>query len=557
MLAALAFSQPKVVLVPAEAVKDDGLSVEYREQAIAAGRLDPPTVDTLSRALALRFARQRALASRAPDTFLPPRALNYCIVTDPIGSRPYFEPFVEASALVYACDFARETGGEELGALAIGFAELLGQVGTPGKAMLASLGYLLSLPEAAAETLALELARARRPDAAAFRALGVALPGLRAALLHEGVNLVGAAPETHANIKGTGLYASRAFGPTLGRLLSGFDVEARRVADAYLAHVGRRTGEPEREVAAMLAEDAPRVVLVRGDRVLWHPHRPDETERVLRELGDIGDEIGRSLLRDLRMVDDASRRMRSLLRSPDAMRVPVHSIDEGGGVYLRHEDSIVAYDLDQPGLDASREPGPAFHDLLLAARTAHEWGHVAVENDVVSGAQSGAFDAAKREIAQALRDVAAHVAPELADEIRDELREIASAGEDLGALPLARIEDYSANLLMRHALTPAELEAYVRNNVRPLLRIDAKPLRKLARYAYEAQYLGLGCAPDPWGYFLRISYFAEEMIEGGVTSEARARALFAAVARALGLLHVEPGMLTRSIDGARPPRAVC
>jgi len=544
----LCFSQRDVVLVPAEAIGKEGIGPAYRAQAEADGRLSSLCLDTLSESLATHFRRRRLLTERAPDWFLPPRALNYCVVVEPLASRPYFEPFVEASALLYASDFETPSGGMELGCFSLLLAELLGQVGTPGKALLASLGYLVSLSDEEANALTVELARTRRPDEGAFHALGAEISHLRNFVFHENINVPSSPTGTLARIKGTGLWAERAVAGTLGRLVMTFDTAARTVADDYLSRASLRSGTPSRDVADMLVRWKPRVVVALGDLVLWHPKQPDDVARLEGALDGIGDAIGKSLEKDLLLVDEASRRMRALLAEPDSMRIPIHSIDEGGGVYLRHEDALIAYDLEQPGLDARREPGPAFHDLLLAARVAHEWGHVAVENGVVRVADPSALEEAKREIAQALRDVARHVDASLREEVELELREIAGAGEDLGELPLARIEDYSANLLMRYALRPAELDAYVRNNVRPLLKLSIRPLRKLARFAYEAQYLGLGTLADPWGYFMAVTYFREEMIDGGIVDEVRARSLFAAVGHALRAYAIDRTKLAREID---------
>jgi hypothetical protein len=319
------------------------------------------------------------------------------------------------------------------------------------------------------------------------------------------------------------------------------------VADAYLSRAAARHGRPETKLLEWLGRDAPRVVVALGERVLWHPERPADTSALEAELASVGDAVAASLERDLRVVESASHRMRSLFADPGSMRVPTESIDEGGGVWLRHGDAIVAYDLEQPGLDARREPGPAYHRLLLAARTAHEWGHVAIENGVIRIQDAGAYAEAKRDIARILEriDVAADDA--WRGELDAERADLDAANESLETLPLARFEDYGANLLMRHALTPAELEAYVRNNVRPLGLVETGPLRKLSRYAYEAQYLGLGGVADPWDYFVRLTFFREEMIDSGLVSEHDARALFAAVGRALGAYDLDPSKLSRPL----------
>ncbi len=554
-LADFCFAERHAFLVPAEAVGEGGLTDRFTEGLLASGRAGRGVAQGLSASIAAHWRRRAALARGAPDTFLPPRALNYLVVTDPSASRPYFEPFVGASALLYASDFATETGGRELGAYALCFTELLGQVGTPGKAALTSLCYLLSLEEGEVAELARDVARCARPDAPAFDLLCEHLGTVRSHVFCEGVNLPTPAPEGHARIQGTSLFAPRSMASTLGRIVRAFDVEARRVADEYLARAAVRTGSPESRLLEWLRADAPRVVVALGERVLWHPDRPAEVEALEAELGTIGDRVAESLEQDLRTVASASARMRALLREPEGMRVPTESIDEGGGVWLRHADAIVAYDLEQPGLDARTEPGPAYHGLLLAARTAHEWGHVAIENGVVYVADTDAYAEAKRDIERVIERIAVSADAAWSGELAAERSELAREGQDLGALPLARFEDYGANLLMRHALTPAELEAYVRNNVRPLGLVDTGPLRKLSRYAYEAQYLGLSGVDDPWDYFVRVTFFREEMIDSGLVSELDARALFASVGRALGAYGLNASKLSREL-GALPRRIV-
>jgi hypothetical protein len=239
------------------------------------------------------------------------------------------------------------------------------------------------------------------------------------------------------------------------------------------------------------------------------------------------------LIADLATIDRVTRAFLGLLVDPGALVVPTGSLEEAGGVFVHHERRLIAYALVQPGLDVRIEAAPPFHRLLLAARVAHEWGHLAVDGGAVPVplANRGAFGEAESEL-RALFLRVVRTAPDAAKgAIEAELAELERERIRIETLPLARIEDYRSNVLFRRVLSTAEREAYIRVNIRSLLTEPIGVIPKLARYAYESQYLWLSEMPDPWHYLFSCTYLREEMVESDLVSEATLRELVAIVGR--------------------------
>jgi hypothetical protein len=548
-LAPFYFAHPECILLPVEHLGDTGISGELAAELRARKLFGDTSIELFDAALVRLFARGRALADAAPDTHLPPRVMNVCVVTAPQTTRPYFQPFVDESVLIYASDLDPATSSVEHAAFQMLFAERLGQLRRFGLALLASIPFLLAMTDEEASDFMRGAARSTRPDAEVARSLGELLPAMRKSMLAEGAGLSGDPPPGYGRLRGTALAATREIAPDLSRLTAAAEACASRVASAYLARQAQRDpcGEPPEDVVVRrLEREAPRVLVTDASgQILWDPERPSDTARLREAIDGVGTLPARSLAEDLATVGDATRRFLAILRDPDALVVPTASLEEAGGVYVHHDRRLIAYALVQPGLDATREAAPPYHRLLVAARVVHEWGHLAVDGGVVpvSPGRHRDFERAGAEL-RALYGRIIETAPASAREALDaELAELRAEGTRLEELPFSRMEDYRSNLLARRVLRTEELEAYIRANIRSLLAEPIGLLRKLSRYAYEAQYLWLSKMADPWSYLVKSTYFREEYVDPEIVSEPAARELVRVVGELCGCYAVDESKL--------------
>ncbi len=521
-------------LLPVEHLSRSGLDAELAREVGRRSLLSPDAVRLFDAALACFFERCDALHAAAPDVHPPPRLSNVLVVTAQETTRPFFQPFVDMSVIVYATDLDHERSSAEHVAFQILFGERLGQLKRYGKALLATLPFLLSLRDDEAEAFTRGAARSERPDNELSRRLAALLPRLRAHVLAEGAGLGAEAPEGYGRIQGTPLAIDRAFFPELGALGKAVEEAASNVAGGYLERQRRRSTSHEDEVCAYLREARPEVLLVaEPGTILWDPERAADVDAVRAALSEIGELPSKSLVLDLATVARVTRDFFTRVAPAGALAVPTESLEESGGVFVHHERKLVAYALVQPGLDVCAEAAPPFHRQLLAARVAHEWGHLAVDAGFVPKAPDK--QAQDEEAALGLRTLFARIArtapPAAREAIAGELAEHERARIALEDLPLARIEDYRSNLVSRRILAREELEAYIRVNIRSLAAEPIGVLQKLARYAYEAQYLWLSEMPDPWRYLLSSTYLREEMVESEIVSEAALRELVDLVGR--------------------------
>jgi hypothetical protein len=200
-----------------------------------------------------------------------------------------------------------------------------------------------------------------------------------------------------------------------------------------------------------------------------------------------------------------------------------------------------------------REPGVPFERWMLAARTIHEWGHLAVEAGLVPvpEARAAEFAAVQGELAELFEGIARDCPAPLRAHASRSLAALAaktgSIGRTLVSQCLERMSDWQANLLAQRYLEPVERETYVRNNVRPLLgELDSTQLfQALARYAFEYQYLRFDVERDARSYFLACTWFGEQFLARRLLSEARLDALLDVMGR-LCLCHAVDATRFRS-----------
>ncbi len=545
VLAPFYFEHEGCFLVPLEELSMAGVSAEIADEIERRGLLSRGAIDLLSEAIRLLSDRLGALHRGAPDVHLPPRLVNVLVITEPGTTRPFFQPFTDASVVVYASDLDPARSSAEHAAFQLLVAERLGQLKRYGRALLAALPLLLAFDAAQAASFARGAALSERPDAAVAKALGILCDRLRQNLFTDGLG-EGALPDGAARIQGTALATQRAFAPELSRLTKEAEEAAAAVATTYLERQRARARAHEDDVCRFLERERPRVLVLDDSGVIiWNPERAGETSGVRAALRDIGELPARSLVADLTTVSRVTGDFLALLRDPDALAVPTESLEEAGGVFVHHARRLIAYSLAQPGLDVRTEAAPPIHRLLLAARTAHEWGHLAVDAGVVPipPHKRRQFEEAGREL-RALFTRIMRTAPEATKPaIEAELEELDKEGSRLEELPLARIEDFRSNLLFSRVIRRAELEAYVRVNIRSLLTEPIGIFRKLARYAYEAQYLWLSEMADPWRYLVSTTYILEEMVESEIVTEATLRQLVSLVGQLCRSYEVDESTL--------------
>ncbi|HZJ69852.1 MAG TPA: hypothetical protein VFF36_02905, partial [Planctomycetota bacterium] len=380
-----------------------------------------------------------------------------------------------------------------------------------------------------------------RPDAAALCAVADALPWLRR-LRHEPLHPPPAGAR-HRRIPGTGLLVPPSLEAEPPALAATCERVATAVLDRYRVAQRGSNGMALGELGDWLAADAPPLLVVQRGRVVWEPARADRVGPLRRALEGAPPRAVESIRLDLAAVARVTRAFEAAVVDPSALpaAAPGYTV-ETGYTYLHRERRMVAYDLDEPGIERMLGPALPYARLMLAARTAHEWAHLADAAGWVPRVVPDAEWRVRRaDVAAALkaavRDAPAAVREETAADLRA-LEAERPLGEALVRVLVTRLPDYRANLIARHLLTPAERETYVRHNVRTL-RHEYAPgqrWRLLLRYLFEYQYLlpalGMSAVPDPREFFVTSTWFDQDFVAANILDPAG----FAALATAVGRL---------------------
>lgn len=558
-LARFCFRQPGVYLIPAEHLTDRGLSDAFAEALGRERGVSGADIAFFNEAFALHRARAADLHRRAPGSWMPPRKVNIVVATDPTRARPYSAPFLGTSWFLYASDLDPARSHVEYAAFQMLHVERLAFLGELRAAVAFNMGYWLERTEQEVAAFSDAARRAKRPDAAAFQALGRALPWVRE-LYHVPLRPPPSpAPEPLSRIAGADLLVPRRLQAELYVLMQSFEAAVQAAEERYLTAQrvaprvelpGLRRAAPARpkdpgrgpadELCEWLAEERPDVVIVDASGAArWRPEAAGDTAELRRALTGIPPLAADSLRADWQVISDRSRAVVASLRDPEVLPRVSAEIETAGGVYIRADLRKIVYDLKQPGFDPLREEAPPFHRLLLATRTVHEWGHLAHEARLVRvpDAKRAAYDEALRAMEARYDEIVRAMPARLSDEVRSDLASMEGrAGEDggpgrvLARFTLDRIGDFAANLLARRYLREEELEAYIRANARHHLAEDLGPLAQLTRHTLEVQYLRLSSIADPIGYFFETSWFGEYFLRTGVFAEDAVRALFDAMA---------------------------
>jgi hypothetical protein len=556
-IATFCFEEPRAILVPVEHLHAGGLSDEFASELERRALLAPSFRRVFDGAFTNLHRRQTQLHHAAPEHFLPPRIVNWVILRDPT-LHAFFQPFTGMCALLYASDLDDASTSVAHTELQMAVAERVVQTGRLSRAYLAAIPHLLAMSEEEVVDFRAGALRSTRPDADAVRALAELATELRSHVETEGIRAPGEPKEGYGRVKGTPLVVPKSFGAVLQTLAARIEEAPPRVLDAHSRHESTvEVGDhPRSRVLDFLRSERPEVLIADGTgQLLWRPGQ--DTAALERALPELGSAVADSLIADLATVGSVTDRFFDCVRGAREMPVPRETLEEAGGVYLHHDLGRIVYALEQPGIAPLSEAALPWSRRSLAARVMHEWGHVAVDAGVVGVPPSGllALRAAEARVAAAFDQIVKELPSEYKTTANEELLEMREEGTRLVDLPYSRMEDYRANLLVKRLLPPEPMEAYVRTNVRSLMIEDVRPLRKLARYAYEAQYLWLAAIDDPWDYFMRSTYFSEEFVESGFVSLEAAKELFGAL-RALCECHVvDEARLDPRVDGAPEARS--
>jgi len=435
---------------------------------------------------------------------------------------------------VYANDFDPRRSNVEFAAYQFLHVERMGLLQQIVPALAGNLSYWLALGDAEIAEFKRGCEQSRRPDASGYQALAQALDWIRT-LHHETLKpMAVATTEPLLTIPNTGVIVPQSRKQSLEALVQQWTAAAERVAASHYAGHAARTLNHAREIGLWLANERPRLLVTgAAGTILWDPDRPDDLEPVMRALEQITDSAAPSLLRDLALIDERTRHFLDSLRAPDALPAPHADTAQNGLCYLHIARKLLAYNLREGRMQRLREPAPPYERWMLAARSIHEWAHLAVDAGWVTVAPANASDHARRRadlaalydelVAGAPAHVRAHTQPDLA-----RLAQGAATGAALADFTLARMPDYQANLLARRYLTAGESQTYVRNNVASLaLDYPATQLyQRLARYVFEAQYLRLAEIADPLAYLVSSTWLAEQYLQTGVIARPDLERLF-------------------------------
>ena len=517
--------QRGLVVIPIEHLSREGLSPELRELFWGRSIFSQEWLDLFDRAFQLYWRRLKELTAEASVYWFPPRVQHVCVITEPDRVRPYFQPLHQSSWLVYESDFSPECSNLEFAIYQLIQAERMGLLQQVVPAFLLNLSYWFKRSNAEIDRFREACALTPRPDAEAYRALAELLQYWDE-LYHEVFKRpVVVPPEGLISVTHTGMVVPKSREARLGLFLERCERVVGGVAAGHYASFAASNEGVEAEICEWLQAERPRLLVTGAEgRVIWDFHLPDETDQLRQQIDGITDAAAESLRADLAVVDQRSRAFLGSLAAQARLPEPEpHSAEQGGLTYMHLERGEIAYNVCEEGMQRLREPAPSFERFMLAARTVHEWAHRATEAGWVC-----VPEARRAEEAQLVSEAA-----ELLDQIvRDApagVREYCGAslaslagGSGVGAalveLAWSRIEDFQSNLLSQRYLTAEERETYVRNNVRSLAQ-EVQPdalFQRLARYAYEYQYLRFSAVSDHHAYFMRSTWFPDQYLETGV-----------------------------------------
>ena len=526
--------------MPTEHLASDGIDGDFARGLAARPSWSEAHVKMLEQGVALYWTRYDELSARAPY-LSPPRLRSLGIVLDGAAIRPYAQILNESVCKLYLDDLNPDRGHPEFVAYALALEERAAETGELLRAAvhLAPWWFERSDEECAAFAHAAD--GSQRPDALLYRAIAGALPWLRE-VRHKTLRPARkGAP--YREIPGTGLLIPRAYESAPDALIGQVQAAATDTLRAFHAQHRPPADAALDGLEKWLRDERPDLLVTDEKRVIvWESDRAADTGALRRRLERAGPEVVSHLRGDLECIAEHSRRFTASVRTPNELPRPDADAALGGYTFLHHERGLIAYNLDEPGIERLLSPGIPYARAMLGARTLHEWAHLAVDAGWVPRSVDSAGWLALRNrlvarrtqtIDELPKPVRRIVAPDLA-----ELGQYRPPAESLADIFERRLPDFQANLLATRHQSDVEREAYVRQNIRPL-RSEfpaAQVLRMLVRYVYELQYLGFSQMEDPRTYFYEMTWFEADFFDTGILDESALDELSAAAA-ALCLAH--------------------
>ncbi len=528
------FDEPGMFIIPAEALLPDSIHPQIAEAIVATRGLPPEWPQRFGEAFSKFISRWYALGQQVPKSWWPPRLQNVIVIDRADAVRPFFRPLSRACWVVYADDFNPETGSGELAAYTLLHAERLHTKPVMGLALMADLPYWLLRSDEEIDSFKEGALRASRPGANVFKLLAAHLAEIRSAY-HPTLK---PAPEATLPIPLGNTTLLKPQGSSLDADALLADLRSSCLEDYESVRVTLSEADVASEtVAQYLEEDCPQVVVTdEHHAVLWSPDMGQETTALKARLDALPPAVAKSFIEDLREIDQVTSRFMALLPASFALDVHEESTEEADGVYIHHELKLLAYSLNQPGSDPTREVSPPYARKLLAARAAHEWGHVAADSGLFPEPApivlQVRIDAIERALEPFLRQLPTSLAPLVAQE--GVSPQHPQAIQALRAELLSRQDDFLANKIAMELTSQEAMECYLRSNAYCHAEERIGPISQLLRAAHEYQYLTLAEVHDPWRYYTTTTRFWKLLAGSGWVKEDQVRKLLTAVADYFG-----------------------
>ncbi len=515
----------RLFLIPIEHLTPSGMSRELAKALCDRGTWSPAHGDLFDRSFELYWTRSIALAGRT-RTWMPPRIRHVAVVTNANGLRPYAQLLNTSAWTVYVTDFAPQISHPEFAAYVLAHGDRMALSGEVTLSALHNAAWWIERTDAECAAFAAAAARSPRPDADGFRAVASALPWLRR-LRHETL----APPlvtSPHRAIPGTGILVPQALEGEPRGLVDAWATAARRAIDVYRAAWQAAPSRVIGDLGDWLRHDVPPLLVTAGrERIVWDPEHPERLG-ALRDVLKRGDAAAvAAIAEDLRTVARHTRAFLGSLADANALPMPAPETEQSGYSYLHRERRLVAYDLEEAGMERLSGPALPYARAMLGARTIHEWAHLAVDAGWVPCILGEAeVDARRERFGETLAEVIASMSPAIRALTAADLADVgagSTAAAGLARIFLARMSDYQANLLAQRYLDRDEIETYIRHNIRTLRFIHGPQqlFRMLIRYLFELQYLGFSAVSDPKTFLVRSTWFDADFFATGVLDPKR------------------------------------
>jgi hypothetical protein len=538
-LMSFCFAETSCFLVPAEALSDQGVCAQFATK-IPSERLSAKQLTHLNEGYSLYCHRLQQLFARAPASWFPPRRANMLIVGDASRVPPYYMPFWGTTTLLYLSDL---NCNAEVVAYLLIHADRLLQTGSPSTAAILDLSYWLTLEDHERTAFALGAKDLTRPDGEAYRKIAEALNWVT--LLH------------HASLKPITISsAAEPYGQIHElliphRLATKIETHSTNMAAAAQKALQRSTKLRPSSTSAVselirwLQNERPHLTVLdpKGNEC----YSPAETKVAALERALIGlsDEAAESLREDFTIISCRTRNFLSAVHGTLPERCTV--LEAGDGAWVDPKRRSIVYSLSQPSFDPLTRAAPPYQRLLLGARVAHEWGHLAHEGKLirVPDEEKTKYHDRRLALGQTFAELIEQLPLSMQTHVDHELTALrinrAELAKCLAKLTLSRVGDYTANLVARAFLPEPEVQAYVRTNVCSHMNKGIGLIAQISRHAHEVQYLPFAGLDLDW--FFATSCFADYIIKPGFVSETALLSLFAAMADVFACYKIDPERL--------------